>query len=370
MKIVMTGGHHTCALPVIELLKRIDKGVKIYWMGHKYSAKGDKNPSLEYREITKLNIPFFDLKAGKFYKTFDILNLIRIPFGFIQALYVLAKVKPGVIMSFGGYLSVPVVLAGWILGVKSVTHEQTLVSGFANRLVSRFAKKVLVGWPSSGKYFPQSKVVVVGLPIRRQVFDKSSNSFEAKNGLPAIYITAGKQGSHKINVLVLESLEKLLSFCNVIHQCGDNSVYGDYDASNKKYSKIVEKSPVSGRYFVRRFVTEGEIGEAYAKASLVVSRAGAHTIYELLALKKPALLIPIPWASHDEQNINARFLADCGLAEVLDEASLSPGSFVARVREMVVNADKYLIKDAVLRSSLIPNSEQLIVDELLKVLGN
>ena len=223
-KIVFVGGHHTTALAVIDALP--NSAYQIFWLGHRFSMWGDFASSLEYKEVTGRGIPFYDLKAGKFYRTYNPLKLIRIPFGFIQAIYYLLKIRPALIVSFGGYLSVPVVIVGWVLGIPAVVHEQTVVSGYANRLVSLFAKRVLLSWPQSLARFPSDKALVVGLPLRREVVETLLQPQELPPP-PLIYITGGKQGSHVLNDVVYKSLPRLLSKYKIIHQCGDSTVYND-----------------------------------------------------------------------------------------------------------------------------------------------
>src|SRR3989338_10202365 len=144
MKIVIAGGHHSSALPVIHELNRQFPDVQIIWLGHKYSLKGDKNPTLEFYEVTALGIPFYEVKAGKLYKAFNLGRLLKVPFGFFQSLILLIKIKPDIILSFGGYLAVPVVLAGWLLRIPSVTHEQTVAVGYANRAIAPFVDKIFL----------------------------------------------------------------------------------------------------------------------------------------------------------------------------------------------------------------------------------
>ncbi len=361
MKIVITGGHHSSALPVIEQFRVKYPGTEIYWFGHRFSVKGDKNDTLEYREITALGIPFYNLKAGKVYKTFNIIRLLKVPFGFFQALCWLKKIRPDVILSFGGYLAVPTVVAGWLIGIPSITHEQTVVIGYANKVISKFAKKICVGWKESEKYFPAGKVVYSGVPIRRAVFEKRSNSFEPGNNLPFIYVTAGKTGSHLLNDVIKEALPELLAFANVIHQCGDNSKYNDYYQLEGIYNQVASLS--EGKYFLRRFVLDDEIGEAFNRACLVISRSGAHTVTELLALEKPALLIPIPWVSHNEQWENANMLKGYGLAEILEEKDLSEESLLTGVKKMLANLMTYKLKDEQARQLVNLNAGEIIADE-------
>lgn len=341
MKIVITGGHHSSALPVIKRLSDDYPGTKIYWFGHKFSALGDKNATLEFREITALEIPFYDIKAGKFYRTFNIKRLLKIPFGFFQCLYLLAKIKPDAIMSFGGYIAVPTVLAGKVWGIPSITHEQTAVAGWANRLISKYCQKILISWKESEKFFPTNKTAFVGLPLRKEIFESKSNNFIFENNLPIVYITTGKIGSHVINKTIGECLEGLLAFCNIIHQCGDNSVFNDYDMLRGKAKSMVSHL---GVYYLRKFVLEDEIGEAYLKSRLVLSRAGAHTTAELLALNKSCVLIPIPWVSHNEQYENAKLLVKVGLGSILDEKNLTGQSLqkeiTSRLESKILISDK------------------------------
>lgn len=332
MKIVVTGGHHSSALPVINKLQSSYPDLKIFWFGHKYSAMGDKNPTLEFRELTTRGIPFYHIHAGKFYRTLNFKRLLKIPYGFFQCLYLLIKIRPDAILSFGGYISVPTVLAGYVLGIPSITHEQTVVAGWANRAIAGYVKKILVSWEDSKKYFPSGKTFFVGIPLRKEIFKPVSSNFKVNSSLPTVYVTTGKIGSHIINMTVKDSLKELLSFCNVIHQCGDNSVYNDYLAL-EEVSKNLPDTP--GRYFLRKFVLENEIGEAYTKANLVVSRAGAHTTAELLALQKHCLLIPIPWVSHNEQNKNAEVLVKAGLGTTLSEGDLTAEKLILNVKELL-----------------------------------
>ena len=361
----MTGGHHSSALPVIKKLKEKVPSVEILWMGHKHSMQKDRNPTLEYIEITSLGIPFYDLKAGKVYKTYNIGRLLKVPLGFFQAFWFLLRNRPNAIMSFGGYLAVPVVIAGYILGIPSLTHEQTVVTGYSNKLISRFTKRVLISWKESEKYFPKGKTTYVGIPLRKEIFHIASDSFTFDNDLLTIYISAGKTGSHIVNENVYNSLEKLLTFCNVIHQTGDHSLYKDFDKLEKKYSEI--RDSVRGKYYLRRFVLEDEIGEAYMKSDLVVSRSGAHTVSEIIALQKPSLLIPIPWVSHNEQYENAKMVKDLGLAYILNEKDITPENLVESVKFCLSQINSMKVKDESALNFLKNDPAELITDEIIQI---
>lgn len=332
MKLAITGGHHSSALPLIDYIKEEKPDIDLLWFGHKFSMKGNRNPTLEYRQITARDIPFIEVNAGKFYKTYNPLRLAKIPFGFFQAFYYLLKIRPDVVLSFGGYLAVPVVFAAWVLGIPSITHEQTLVTGYANKFISYFVDEILISHEESREFFPDERVRHSGLPLREALFDIKSNSFNFDNDLPVLYITAGKTGSHKINVVIQEGLESLLAEFNVIHQCGDHSVYKDYDVLKKKYEMISEHSV--GRYFLRKFVLDDEIGEVFNKADVYLSRAGAHITYEIKTFRKPSVLVPIPWVSHNEQYKNAELLVELGLGIILKEENLNCDNLLDSLKQV------------------------------------
>ncbi|MBI2414695.1 glycosyltransferase [candidate division WWE3 bacterium] len=373
LKIVITGGHHSSAMPVIEELKKYEKknlvSLGITWIGHKHSLLNDKNTTLEYREITSLGIPFYELNAGKVYRNFNLKRLLKVPLGFIQAFFLLLKLKPTVILSFGGYLAVPIVVCGWLQGVPSLTHEQTIVSGYANKFIAKFVKKILISWPQSANYFDKDKIVETGIPLRTEIFTPKSNNFVSTNNLPTIYITTGKSGSHTINTIIGECLGEILGFCNVIHQTGDYSKTNDFEQLEQIYKKLKSfknEASFKGIYFLRKFVLADEIGEAYSKANLVVGRAGAHTVAEILALRKIALLIPISWVSHNEQFENAKFAASCGLVQILEEKDLDSKTFVSTLKLMLLNISNFSANDKI--DTLVnKNSAKLIVDEIISI---
>jgi len=309
--LVFTGGHHTSALEVAKTLK--GKGWNIVWFGHRHSMWEDTADSAEYKEVTAAGIKFIDLKAGKFYRTFNPLKLIRIPLGFFQALWQLLLLHPKGIVSFGGYLAVPTVLAGWILGIPSVTHEQTVVSGWANKFISLFVKKIALAWPDSAHRYPRGKSVFIGLPLRKEILNLKRSKI--KN---LIYITGGKQGSQTINRAVFAALSRLGGY-QVVHQTG-----------NLDYS--LAQSHLKDGYECFAFDSAKAIA-ALSQSAVVVSRAGAHIVYELGYLGIPCVLIPIPWVSHNEQLLNAQILARNHQVVILPESQLTPASLISSIKQ-------------------------------------
>lgn len=343
-RIVVTGGHLTPALAVIdELLKR--GGWQIFFFGRKYAMEGDKTPSVEFQVMVEKDLPFVALKAGRLQRRFTRHTLpaaLRIPFGFFQAFFWLWRLKPDIILSFGGYVSVPVVMSGWVLGIPSITHEQTTILGLANRINSFFAKKVAVSWPRMVTKLSNQKVVLTGNPIRKEIFQVKEKIWQVLNfdkKKPLVFITGGNQGSHTINQIVLQSLPELIKKFNVFHQCGHLNALGDFEELQKARDKLSVK--LKNRYHIKKYLEGDEMGTVLNKADLVVSRAGANTLTELCALGKPALLIPLPWLYQDEQTKNAQMLEKIGLAEILPQEELTTKTFVLIITKMIQNLRHY-----------------------------
>lgn len=365
MRVIFTGGHHNSALEVAKHLKRVRPKVQLLWLGHKHSMLGDSSLSAEYQEVSRAGIEFREIKAGKLYKTFHPLHWLRLPYGFLQSLYYVSRFRPNLIVSFGGYLAAPVVLAGWLWRVPIVTHEQTTVVGLANRFIAHFANKIFITWPQSKRYFDPRKTVLTGLPLRKTIFENKGR-FRFNNSLPTVYITGGKQGSHVLNRATLEIVEDLLSEANLIHQTGASKTTNDYQKARDKRENL--DTQLRERYLIKDYFFEDQIGDVYSVADLVISRAGAHTIYELAALGKPALLVPIPWASHNEQYKNARILINEGIARILPEDHLSPATLLEEIKFMLKNLEKYQQSAPRVRQLVTLNATERITQAILELL--
>lgn len=341
-RIVITGGHHTSALVIAEKLR--ERGVRVYWIGHKYSAWKDKNPSIEYQQVKKAGFPFYILEAGKWQETGGLVMKLKIPLGFINSLVPILKIRPNLVLSFGGYLSLPLAVWANFFNIPVIIHEQSSVMGAANKIISGFAKKILLSFESSASYLnikDQKKVVLTGLPLRPQFTQavkkiKESELAEVKN----ILILGGKQGSHKINLAVEKALDSLVKDYQIVHQTGDYSVYGDFERMKTKRLALGKHIK---NYQVFSFLETDDLIEKLLQADLVISRAGAHTVTELAVLKKKTLLIPIPWLTKDEQTQNALWLSGLGLATILEENKLDDKTLIAQIEKtyrVPVNKEK------------------------------
>ncbi len=321
--IAFTGGHHNSTLEVAK--QAISQGYEAVWFGQKYNSGDQKSLSAEYQEVISSDIPFCELKTGKFYKKFNILEGIKIIFGFLQALIYLLKYKPKLIFSSGGYLAVPVVIVGKLLGIPSITHEQTVISGWANRAITPFVSKILLTHQSSLSNYPKAKSLVVGLPVRSELFDpKNTLTFNPK----MIYVSCGKQGSNLINKAFFPLIPELVKSFTLVHQIGANTLTKDSDRARRIKERLGD---ASDRYIYSPYFFAKDSSTYLRSADIVISRSGAHTVYELIMLKKKSILIPISWVSHQEQMLNARLAKTKIGASILEEKDLTPESLLEHI---------------------------------------
>lgn len=367
MKILITGAHFTPAVAVIEQLKQ-NPEVSITYVGRNTTREGDRTQSIESQVLPELGIKFISIIAGKVqrhFNIFTIISLFKIPIGFIQAFMIVLTEKPDVILSFGGYISVPVVFSGWLWSVPIIIHEQTLVSGLANKFSSIFADKICVSFKQNySENHP--KVVLTGNPMRKEVLEiiaeipeDLKNLFkEAKmHKLPMLFITGGNQGSHIINETVEKILEKLLEKSCVVHQTGDSS-YQDFE-------RLVQKQ--NARYIVRKWIGP-EIGNLLKKVDLAVSRAGANTLTEFAYLGVPALVIPLPYLYNNEQLKNAEFFQKFGFIKILPQSKLTKESLLESINKMLDNLAEYKNNTKQAKTIVIPDAaKRLALETLLLV---
>lgn len=360
-RIVVTGGHHNSALVIAQILRK--KGFKVYWFGHKNTMRGDPSISAEYKEVTRAGFDFVTLKAGKFYKNYNPLQHLRTILGFVQSFYHLVRLRPLLIVSFGGYLAVPVVLVGFFLRIPSVTHEQTAVAGWANRIISLFAKKVFITWPTSKRFFPRRKTELIGLPLRQSIFVKPKKKL-FDNNQPTIFVTGGKQGCHILNKAVEEVLLRLLASFNLIHQTGSVVKTNDLGRLTEKRKLLPAK--LTKKYYLKDYLYHQEQDQALNSADLVIGRAGGHIVYELAFLGKPAILIPIARSVNNEQAENAKILHKFGLAKILPEDQLSGEKLMSMIEKFFQEKKDYAKAKAQLQKLIFKDAAEKLINYCLK----
>jgi len=369
-KIVISGGHLTPALAVIEELQQYG-GWEIFFIGRKYAAEEDKTPSLEAKIITDQGIKFLPVNFGRLqhhFTRYTIPALLRIPWGFIRTYFYLIKIKPDVVLSFGSYVGLPVVFNAWLLKIPAAIHEQTTVVGLGNKIARFFAKKIFVSWPETLKFLPEDKTVLTGNPFRKNYFSFNQRKFSDwgfSKKQPLVLVTGGNQGSHRINLAIEKILPKILMKYNLFHQTGHLEASGDFE----RLKAAKDKLPISlkNNYQVRKYLTGEEWGSLLTSTDLIVARAGINTITEALFLGKPQLLIPIPWLPGDEQTKNALMVKQIGLGEILLQEDLSPENLLDKIDQMIKNLDKYSSAGTQTRKLVSSDAAKKIVDELEKM---
>lgn len=336
-RILIVGGHLTPALALIEELQK-NKEVQILFIGRKLASEGSKAISAEYTQVKNKKIKFLNLTSGRLQRKLTrhtFFSLLKIPVGFVQSFFFQLLERPNLVVSFGGYLSLPVIFCAWLLAVRSITHEQASIGGLANRLNSLFVEKIFVSWGQTSPYFPKSKTELIGNLCRSAIFKKSAKSkmlaqFLNKEG-KLIYVTGGNQGSHIINKFIFNNLEIFSKF-KVLHGVGTLNFQGDFDNAKK-----IKRQ----NYMAVDFIGDDDIGAVLNSAHIVISRAGANTVWELATLAKVAILIPLPIAASSEQEANANILKKAGSTVLINQDDVTSVKIKNVLKEITTNYPKY-----------------------------
>lgn len=366
MKLLITGGHLAPALALIDELEKTKKNVDVIFVGRKYPTDRERTLSLEYKEISKKNLNFISLEAGRLTRIISVSSLIgifKIPFGFLQAFFIVNKNRPNYIMSFGGYLALPIVFWGYLFRIPVFTHEQTINPGLANKLISFFSKKIFVSFDEVKNNFPAKKTYVSGNPVKPSIFIIHKKPFSINKDRPVIYITGGTLGSHSINLHIKNIIVKLLNNYIVIHQVGDTKEHHDFEDLLVLKNKLPKD--LQTRYFLVKHFFDDQIGYIYSVADLVIGRSGANTFFELLALKKPGLFIPLPWSSGREQQHHAEIFTKAGCGEIFHQ--ITPSEKLLRlIHQMIDKIDYYKDNFKNLSKFYKKNVSKYLIDEIFE----
>ncbi|RHQ01159.1 undecaprenyldiphospho-muramoylpentapeptide beta-N-acetylglucosaminyltransferase [Roseburia sp. AM51-8] len=328
-KIVMTGGgtagHVT---PNIALFDSLQKdGYEIHYIG---SYEGIEKGLIEDKKI-----PYYGISSGKFRRYRSWKNLtdpFRVLHGFFQARRLLGRIRPNVVFSKGGFVSVPVVMAAKTRHIPVIIHESDLTPGLANKLAMPSATKVCCNFPETLPYLPKEKAVLTGSPIRQELLHGNKQAAKDFCGftddLPILMVMGGSIGSVYINNAIRGCIDTLLTKYQIIHLCGKGNI--DESLKDKK------------GYAQFEYISEN-LPDLFAAADLVVARAGANSICELLALHKPNILIPLSRnASRGDQILNANSFAKQGFSAVLEEEEVTSEKLMATIDDVMAHRSKYI----------------------------
>lgn len=368
-KILLTGGHAALsAMAVIEEIIRQSNSFdlkEIFWVGPKSAFEGKNIATIDSIFMPRMGVKHYRIIAGKIGRKLNLWNLIsvvKIPLGFVNALWLLGKLKPDAVLSFGGYVALPVVFGAWLKRIPVLIHEQTVTVGRANLISARFARMILLAREESRQFFRNKKTLLVGNPIMTQMTEITPKSKPGKP--PTILVTGGSRGSTTLNLLIESCLNKLLQTYNIIHQTGPI----DFE----KFQKIKSNLPevFAQKYEVFDLVDPMKRDNVFRQADIVIARAGAHTVSDIIATIRPAVLIPIPWSNYNEQYKNALYAKNLGIAEILNQDEADADSLMAVLNRISKNWEA-MVKKTQKNSTKNPdiNASARIVDILIDVIN-
>lgn len=351
-KILLTGGgtagHVTPNIALMDRLK--SEGYDIYYIGSK--------DGIEKKLIENIGIPYYGISTGKLRRYFSLRNFtdpFRVIKGFFEAKKIIKKINPNVCFSKGGFVSVPVVFAAKRRKVPTIIHESDMTPGLANKLAIPKATKVCCNFPETMKHLPQGKGVHTGTPIRKELFTGSREAAIGFCGFteadkPIMLVVGGSTGAKSVNEAVWASLDKLLERFNVIHLCGKDKA--NAAMNGKKGYKQIE-------------YCDKEMKDMLAAADIVLSRAGANAICELLALRKPNILIPLSaQASRGDQLLNAASFEKQGFSKVLQDEEVTSETLLAAIDEVMNNRDTYI---KAMEASQSSDAEEIIMSLIKEI---
>ena len=333
-KIVITGGHAgSTSYAIIEELRNNPEMIwDIYFVGARNAMEGKSVKTLESEVFPKIGVKYLPIITGRIQRKFTpwtLFSLIKIPIGFLYALYLLAKIKPDVTLSFGGFAAFPVVVASYLYGIPVIIHEQTVEVGRTNKYSGYFAKKIAVSRSGSLKYFPREKCVVTGNPISKEIEKVLPKKVR---GNPAvIFITGGSRGSTTINNIVIQNIDYLLGNYQVIHQTGSL----DFERIKTKRDSLTAK--LKKNYEIFGVIESWNWYKFIEKADLIISRSGANIVSEIIVTKRPSIFIPIPFSYKNEQFKNALYAKNLGIAELIEQKDLNDNTLINAITKIFKN---------------------------------
>lgn len=332
-----TGGHFYPIIAIAEAIGDLVREKRLVEPKLYYLAPN----SFDEKALFENNITYIRIPAGKMRRYASFLNITDsfiTLFGTISAIITLFRLYPDVVVSKGGYGSVPTVLAARFLRIPIIIHESDAKPGRANLLAAKFATKIAISFESAAAFFPEKtrdKIARTGIPIRKALMrielEGARQYLGLESNIPTILILGGSQGAVKINEVILSSLPALVSRANIIHQTGQ----ANFKSVESVAKVVLAQSPDASRYHPVNYLNEVSLQRSAGVADIIVSRAGANSIAEIGLWKKPAILIPIPESISHDQRTNAYSYARTGAAVVLEEENLAPHLLVSEIQRIL-----------------------------------
>ena len=337
-----TGGHVYPALAVADFLR--EKGIPLFWLG---TTRGIENRVVPEQGIELLTVRVSGVR-GKGISS-KLVAPVKILIAIIQALCICIRRRPAAVLGMGGFASGPGAIAAWLLRIPLLIHEQNKVAGTTNRILSRFAVKVMQGFP--GTFKAGARVVTTGNPVRREIVDLPGPKIAGTPDRRNVLVLGGSQGAQRLNQVVplgLNRLQRRLKV-NVWHQCGEKN----HLQTERLYAGLQ-----LDQVRVDSFITD--MASAYGWADIAVCRAGALTIAELCAAGLASILIPFPYAIDDHQTANARYLSDAGAALLLPENELTEARIEGLLWQLCSTGNKLFELAQKSRLQAYPDAAQVV----------
>lgn len=361
-----TGGHFYPIIAVIENLQTLIEEERLVGMDFIFMSDSPYNSDT----LTKKNIRFEKVQAGKIRRYFSFLNILdlfKTALGVVKAFWIVYKEFPDAVFGKGGYASFPALFAARILRIPVMIHESDAVPGKVNLWAGKFAERIAISFQESAKYFPAEKTALTGNPVRKDILGSTSEEakeiFQIENNIPTTLILGGSQGAKNINDNVLDIAADLVQFSQVIHQCGKNNL----EETKKRLSVILEKSPLKSRYHLFSYLDDMHLRNASSIANLIVSRAGASSIFEIAGWGIPSIIIPLSNSAQEHQRENAYSYARSQAAEVIEETNFSPHLLLSEIKRLLENKKLLETMAGAAKNFSQPKAGRKIARELLNL---
>lgn len=364
-----TGGHFYPIIAIAEALADLVREKHLVEPKLYYLAP----TPFDEKALFENGIVYLNTPAGKIRRYASIRNFtdsFLTAFGTLSALFTLFRLYPDVVVSKGGYGSVPTTLAARILGIPVIIHESDARPGRANLLAAGWADKIAISFESAARYFPkkvQSRIARTGIPIRKALLrtekEGARQYLDLEEGIPTVLVLGGSQGAIKINEAVISALPDLVAFANIIHQTGQANFKNVQDVAQV----ALTKNPHAKRYHPINYLNEVSLQRAAGIADIIVSRAGANSIAEIGLWKKPSIIIPIPESISHDQRTNAYAYARTGAAVVVEEENLTPHLIVSEIKRITGDPELGKRMGDSAQGFTDPDAARIIAGEILSI---
>ncbi|MBI1999375.1 MAG: UDP-N-acetylglucosamine--N-acetylmuramyl-(pentapeptide) pyrophosphoryl-undecaprenol N-acetylglucosamine transferase [Parcubacteria group bacterium] len=369
MKILLTGGgsagHFYPLIAIADAVRRIAEKEKLVKPELYYLSTSP----YDERVLFDNDIVFKRVFAGKMRRYFSLLNLIDIfpmTLGLVKALWSVYFVYPDVVVSKGGYASIPAVFAARLLNIPVIIHESDAVPGRANRWAARFAVRIALSWPEAQAFFPAEKTAVTGQPVREEIKIPSERGareyLHLEEEAPVVLVLGGSQGAERINQTILDSVADLVERFQIIHQVGVKNL----PALEQLRKAILGGNVHKERYHPFGYLNALALRMSAGAADLVVSRAGS-TIFEIAAWGRPSIIIPLTDSNGDHQRRNAFNYARSGACIVIEEKNLTPHVLLAEIQRLMDHREERERMAEAAKSFFVPGAAEKIAQEAITI---